>query len=121
MITFNKTEHGEEIVHNGIVIGIIHDAPRMQLYDSAEGVPIEDMRPLIKKLEDIHGETPESQTVESRYLRPKEACAYLGIGVKLLRDLTKDGTIPSVRFGRKITVYDPESIDRAMKKLSEES
>ena len=57
MITFNKTEHGEEIVHNGRLVGFIDNAGKSRLYDSAEGVPIEDFKPLIDKLNSIHGES----------------------------------------------------------------
>ena len=56
MITFNKTEHGEEIVASGIVIGIIDNTGRAELYDSAEGVPLGDVKPLIDRLNEIHGE-----------------------------------------------------------------
>ena len=38
-------------------------------------------------------------------LRPREAARALGIGERLLHDLTKAGVIPHVRLGTKAIVY----------------
>ena len=51
-------------------------------------------------------------------LRPREAARALGIGERLLFDLTKRGEIPHVRLGAKAIVY---SVDVLRTWLAEEA
>lgn len=47
--------------------------------------------------------TPKSKDPPRLALRPKEAAVALGIGERLLWELTNRGEIPSVKIGRCVT------------------
>lgn len=53
----------------------------------------------------------DTAEVKPLALRPRQAAAALGIGQRLLWDLTKRGEIPHIRLGRAV-VYPIESLRR---------
>jgi len=53
-------------------------------------------------------------SIALRYLRPKEVCEYMSIGLTSLHRLAKDGKLTKIKLSPKMTMFDREEIDKFM-------
>lgn len=53
------------------------------------------------------------ETVTPKFVKPKEAAAYLGLNYRTFRHAVKKGVIPFYKLGT-LTLFKPEELDQAI-------
>jgi predicted DNA-binding transcriptional regulator AlpA len=60
-------------------------------------------------------ETTQNEIIITpRFLRPKEACEYMRIGLSSLWRLANDGKLTKIKLSPKVALFDIKEIDKLM-------